>query len=243
MAIFRRGEGLGRLCGLASLLRNVLAAAVLALGLSTGPALACATAAEMNYLDILHADLVVVGDVVHYEIIDPDSDPNRGNLLNYARFEVRVREVLAGPSADELAPPTRTVPRDRPSLYKGSLYPGRITVTWDNSTFGEPEDLKSEDYGGFLIALRDPSSPLLPLRSGSGFIAPTPEPEHYTVLQAPCSGAFIFEMDSLTAIALRQLLTTDRDKAAEWQVLSEFLFDNGAAGMVQHKLMQRSLAP
>ncbi|MES2435699.1 MAG: hypothetical protein V4586_17960 [Pseudomonadota bacterium] len=224
-------------------MRDVLGVAILGFAFSGGTVFACATYAEMDYRDILRADLVVVGDVLQYEIIDPDPDPNKGRLLNYARFDVRVREVLAGPSSESVAPRSRADQRERTTLYKGSLRPGHITVTWDNSTFGEPEDLKSEGYSGFLIALRDPVSPLLPLRSGSAFIAPTPEPEHYTVLQAPCSGAFIFEMDSLIAIALRQLLVTDRDKDAEWQVLSEFLFDNGAAGMVDGKLMQRRLAP
>ena len=245
MPAFHRAGGRRGALGWALGVRDVLGAATLGLGLSSGALFACATYAEMDYRDILRADLVVVGDVRKYEIVDPDPDPNRGDLLNYARFVVVAREVLVGPHSESVAPRSRTRQRERTTLYKGSLRPDRITVTWDNSTFGEPEELNS-DHGrrSFLIALRDPASPLLPLRSGSGFIAPTPEPEHYTVLQAPCSGAFIFEMDSLIAIALRQLLTTDRDKAVEWQVLSDFLFKNGAEGMVERRLfMQRHTVP
>lgn len=198
---------------------------------STTTAFGCAMYAEMDYHDILLADAVVVGDILGYEIVDPDPDPNRGDLLNYARFKVHIYEVLRPKGAGRVAPPTRSDP-EREKWGRAGL----LTVTWDNSTFGEPEDLKSEGHSGYLIALRDPTSDLPPLRSGSAFIAATPEPEHYTVLQAPCSGAFIFEMDSLIAIALRQWLTTDRDKGAEWAVLSEFLFKNGAIGMVDRKL-------
>jgi hypothetical protein len=207
--------------------------AITAIGLSATTAFACIVSAEMDFRDILLADAVVVGDIVSYEIVDPDPDPdlNRGSLLNYARFEVYVREVILPKGAGRVVPPARSDPED------GKWVQGRlITVTWDNSTFGEPEDLEDVGYPGYLIALRDPTSDLPPLRSGSAFIAATPEPEHYTVLQAPCSGAFIFERDSMIAIALRQLLTTDRDKDAEWEVLSEFLFDNGAMWIDDRKL-------
>lgn len=218
-------------------LRIVFYSAVLGLALSTGAALACVVPAQMDFRDIFLADLVIVGEILTYEIVDPSSD--QGPLFDYARFEVRVWEVLLSPPAKTQAPATRTNP-DRRHIWQRN----RITVTWDNSTFGEPEALGGNDKGSFLIALRHPTSALPPLRAGSAFIAPTPEPELYTVLQAPCAGAFIFEMDSLIAIALRQLITTDRDKEAEWEVLSEFLFKNGAVGMVERKLIhERDSAP
>jgi hypothetical protein len=199
--------------------------------LSASNSLACVVSAEMDFRDVLLADVVVIGDITSYEIVDPDPDPDRGPLKDYARFDVYVFEVLYPLGAGRIVPPTWTNP-ERETLRNGR----RLTVTWDNSTFGEPENLPSLGNPGYLIALRDPASKLPPLRSGSAFIAATPEPEHYTVLQAPCSVAFIFEMDSLIAIALRQLLLTDRDKDAEWEVLSEFLFENGAVGMVDRKL-------
>jgi hypothetical protein len=186
-------------------------------------------AAEMDYRDILLADLVVVGDIRGYEIVDPDPDPNRGDLLNYARFTVRIREVLLAKTDDALP-----LPKDEGGR---AIQPrSRITVTWDNSTFGEPAALPDDEHEGYLIALRRPSSPLPPQRLGSAFVAQTPEPEHFTILQAPCAGPFLFRMDSLVAIALRQLLTTDRDREAEWAVLSDFLFKNGAVGIVDRKL-------
>lgn len=102
-----------------------------------------------------------------------------GAFAGYARFDVLVDEILVG-----------TVP---PSF----------AVTWDNSTFAEPEVMPS---GPFLIALRDSRSGMPPLRGPSATILPNPETGSLTVLQAPCSDAFIFARESNEASIALQIL-------------------------------------
>ncbi len=50
--------------------------------------------------------------------------------------------------------------------------------------------------------------------------------------------AFLFPADDLIAIALLQVLQTDRDQKRELQILSEFLFKNGASGVVKRKIFE-----
>jgi hypothetical protein len=200
-------------------MKSVLGAASLAFASFVQDAQACSVYADITYQDIFQADLVVAGHVSNYQIVRPKNAKGRV-IAEYARFDVRIGEVLKASSVDAPSPGAS------------------VTVTWDNSTFAEPDNLNSPPASrGYLIALRDPSSPLPPLRGPSAFIAPTPEPEHLTVFQAPCAQAFIFSMDSLIGIALHQWLTTDRDKEAEWEILSDFLFKNGADGVLQRQLM------
>jgi len=163
-----------------------------------GPAHACRTVAPLHLEDVRFADLVVVGRIARYEIVrdmefrrkmlaSPHLTPDmrklyegpEGLISDFARFEVRIDEVLAGSA------------------------PAAIIVTWDASTFGEPETMPA---GPFLIALRDPKSPMPPLRGPSGYIGPSPDPNLPTVLQAPCSQAFLFESASDEARAVRALL-------------------------------------
>lgn len=165
-------------------------AAVLAI-VSTvpGPAAACAIAAVLDLRDLLLADVIVTGVIRDYQVV-PDLEAEQryraarrgvieslgddispdlratlesdGFLSDYARFRILVDQVLVG-----------TVPPD-------------ITVTWDNSTFREPESL--DESQRYLIALRRPGSDLPPPRGPSATILPTPEPNRLTVLQAPCAG-------------------------------------------------------
>lgn len=102
-------------------------------------------------------------------------DPRRGLLPDYARFEVQVEKVFFGRA------------------------PRTVSVTWDNSTFGEPDQLAS---GPYLIALRRPGS----VRGPSGTVLPGPVREALTLLQAPCSRAFIYEVASEEARGVRRLL-------------------------------------
>jgi hypothetical protein len=106
-------------------------------------------------------------------------DPEKSLMSDYAAFEVQVDKVLLGKA------------------------PHRLSVTWDNSTFGEP---KSMGAGPYLFALRRPSSPTPPLRGPSATILPNREPGSLTVLQAPCSSPFIFEGASRQAREIRQIL-------------------------------------
>jgi hypothetical protein len=159
----------------------VLAVVVLA-GLTTGaPARACTEGAELVLGDVRYADTVVLGRIANYSVVAREKDEDLGPIFEYSRFDVIVDEVLKGH-----APPI-------------------ITVTWENSTFAQPE--KIGPPGKYLIALQSPGSAVeLPLRALSATIMDLPQPDLSTVLQAPCSVPFIFEMGSKDAAALRWLL-------------------------------------
>lgn len=100
-------------------------------------------------------------------------------ITDYARFDIVVGEVLRGKAPD------------------------RFTVTWDNSTIGEPDEMGP---GPFLIALRDPNSAMPPLRGPSATVMPNPAPATLTVLEAPCAGPFMFENSSKEAGLVRRML-------------------------------------
>ncbi len=178
---------------------------------------ACVVAARMDLRDIFAADAVILGIILDYEIVDVG---DVGPLPNYARIKVIVRDVVYGELDADLS--------DN----------GSLTITWDNSTFAEPENLP-RNLRGHLIALRSPSSPMLPLRAPSATILPAPEPDTYTILQAPCAGAFLFEADSLIGIALQQILEADEsERETVMAILEEFLLKRGAIGSMERKLYE-----
>lgn len=190
-----------------------------ALLLVAQPAQACVVSADMELKDIFSADAVVTGRVSDYEIVEVGT---RGPLADYARITLRVDDVIAGDLAGRMG--------------ENNL----LTITWDNSTFGEPETLGEGDgYNrrpSLLIALRDPASPGLPLRSGSGVIPPSPEPERLTVLQAPCSSAFIFNARDSYGVMLRQVLETDHDPELVMDILLEFIRDRGGFSSLESEI-------
>lgn len=124
------------------------------------------------------ADIEYADVVVVGRIDDYELVGNEGLISSYAKLDVLVEEILLGNAPQE------------------------IPVTWENSTFSIPKTMPS---GSFLIALRDPESEMPPLRS-SGTIFPSPKSDFLTVLQAPCSGPFIFASGSDEAKAIRQRL-------------------------------------
>ncbi|ANL41079.1 hypothetical protein AMC82_CH02640 [Rhizobium phaseoli] len=182
-------------------MRGVLTVALLSFGVlaGAGPARACPWLERLELNDVSHADVVVVGRVGNYTmVLDPEARRRRQELLartsgkfreiletqstflsDYARFDIVVEEVLRGTASD------------------------RLTVTWDNSTFGEPRNMPP---GPFLIALRNADSPQPPMRGPTATILPTPEPAYLTVLQAPCAPEFIFESTSDQAESIREIL-------------------------------------
>ena len=184
--------------------RNCGVLAVIALTVMSsapGVAHACMVQTMPDPEDVRHADIVVVGQISNYEIIldeafrrkklsRPDLSPQlrahheeqKGVLSDYARFDIHVDEVLHGEAQQKL------------------------TVTWDNSTFAEPKKMAA---GPFLIALRDPGSARPLLKGPSATILPNLDPEHLTVLQAPCSNPFIFDDKSDDASTIRQILSSD----------------------------------
>jgi len=153
--------------------------------------------------DVQYADAVVVGRIAGYRIVRdeelrrrmlnawnlPDdlrkiyADPNKTLLGDYARFEVRVAEVLAGRA------------------------PRTVRVTWSNSTFGLPKSLPG---GPMLIALSGPGGKRPPLRGPSATIMPNREPTLPTVLQAPCASPFMFAANSNEGRAIRRILRARR---------------------------------
>lgn len=166
------------------------------------PAFACIAFRGLEITDVEYADLIVVGRIVDYRIIldqevrekrrkqlekSTSMSPamrkllseQRGFVTDYAKFKVKVDEVLRGKAA-------RT-----------------ITVTWDNSTFVEPETMPE---GPFLIALRESRSVAPPIRGGSASVVPNKAPSFWTVVQSPCSKAFIFDAQSTEAVNIRTLL-------------------------------------
>lgn len=170
------------------------------------PANACMVAVEQDMNDLRYADVVVVGRIENYEIVrdmafrekmlaNPNlseylrkiySDETQGLLGDYARFDVHVEEVLAGE------------------------VPERITATWDNSTFGEASSLSPNSL---VIAFRRSASPMPPLRGPSATVLPNPDPKLLTVLQAPCSSAFIFNSSPEVIRQVKRILAT-KPKAA-----------------------------
>lgn len=157
--------------------------------LSALPAGACRVHVPINLGDVHYASTVVVGRISNYRIVlDPKAREARARILanspdmsrevrqmlesqtaflsDYARFDVIVDDVLFGTA------------------------PGVVSVTWQNSTFGEPASMAP---GPYLIALRAPGSV-------------APDPTLPTLLQAPCSSPFLFPVASEEAVAVRRII-------------------------------------
>jgi len=187
-------------------MRRILAygALVSCLMASSNLATACVVVAALDLTDVRYADVVVVGRISDYEhVLDPLARKRRealmstaserlkailgkssGFLTDYVRFQVTVDEVLHGNPPDA------------------------FPVTWDNSTFSEPEKVNP---GSYLIAVRKASTQRPPLRGPSATIMPTPEPDRMTVLQAPCARAFLFPAESKEAHGVRRILNQNRE--------------------------------
>ena len=185
--------------------RWFLAVAVVGSLLSRGSADACFTRASRDLNDasrdlndVKYADVVLIGRVRNYKIVR-DEEFRKRMLANpkfssdlrayyeghntvisdYGQLEIEVSEVLAGKT------------------------PTRVSVTWSNSTFGNPEAMAS---GPYLMALCKARSKVPPLRGPSATVLPDPEPESLIVLQAPCAAPFIFDPTSDGARIVRAIL-------------------------------------
>lgn len=185
--------------------RQILVRSTIAVSIAaafSSQALACRMYVGTTLEDVSYADQVVIGRIANYRIIrdqafrdrmiasphlsddseDIYRDPEGSLLPDYARFEIEVEKVLVGD-------PRRT-----------------LSVTWDNSTFGEHKTMAP---GPYLIALRNPASASPPLRGPSATIRSAPDPDAFTVLQAPCSSPFIYEARSEQANAILEMLSQD----------------------------------
>lgn len=179
-------------------MRRWIAAALGLAVLAAEPAFACRFHSAAVLEDVRYADLVLVGRIRDYHIVRdeafrerllavPDLPPDRrafyegpGHLLSdYARVEIEVEEVLFGEA------------------------PRRLTITWYSFVSGGRERFGAGEPR--LVALRLPASPIPPLRGPSATIVANAEPDLYTILEAPCSNAFVFDTGSDEARAVRQL--------------------------------------
>ncbi|HKT84936.1 MAG TPA: hypothetical protein VJQ77_02490 [Novosphingobium sp.] len=147
-----------------------------------------------------YADVVLIGRIDNYRIIRdeafrkrmlaspnlPDkerkfySDPKTGLMSDYARFDMKVEKMMVGKAK------------------------GTLSITWDNSTFSEPDAMKP---GRYLVALRRAGSATPALRGPSATILASPDPKSLTLLQAPCSSAFIYPAESDEARTIQRILS------------------------------------
>lgn len=161
---------------------------------------ACIVFVPPRFEDVTYANLVLIGRIDNYRIIRDEafrkrmlaspnlpakeqkfySDPKTGLMSDYARFEMKVEKVLVGKAR------------------------GILSITWDNSTFSEPDTMKP---GRYLVALRRAGSAMPPLRGPSATILPSPDPKSLTLLQAPCSSAFIYPAESEEARTIQRILS------------------------------------
>ena len=167
-----------------------LVLAVAGMALASTPAQACRMFRPLDMARVVAADAVMMGRLTDYEIVRDEAFRERmlaspaltddmralyrgeGSLLpDYARFTFAPSETLLGEE------------------------PASFTVTWDNSTFAEPDTLPDGEY---LIAIRhlDPDAA----------VYLTPFRGHPVLLQAPCSAAFIFAADDPRVGEIRSLL-------------------------------------
>lgn len=180
-----------------SLFAIVIASAV------SAPAYACRMYSPLELDDVKYADAVVIGRIANYHIVRDQefrrkmlaspflsaedkkfyADPTKGLMSDYARFDVIVSQTLSG------------------------RVPKRFSVTWDNSTFGEAASLPT---GQYLLALRKPGGRIPPLRGPSATILPDRKDGTMTILQSPCSSAFLFEVGSRETQAIRAKLKRAR---------------------------------
>lgn len=165
---------------------------------ASGPAQACRLPAPLVLDDVRFADVVVVGRIRNYRIVRDEEF--RRKMLDNPKISADMRRFYEGP--DTLLSDYARFDVDVDRVLAGKA-PSSVSVTWDNSTFGEPEKMAT---GPFLIALRRSDSRTPPLRGPSATILPSREPLVLTVLQAPCSTPFLFESTSEKADAVRLLL-------------------------------------
>lgn len=144
------------------------------------PAFACAFAARFEIDDIKMADVVVTGHVQNYEIKE-----------GFAVLTVRVERPLRG---EEYAT-ERVVD-----------FGDEIEVSWQNSTYQLPDDLADERR---IFAMRRTGGASPPLRGPSGVLYGDPKGYEYTLLQAPCSPAFMLPYSELGKENIQSILDGD----------------------------------
>ena len=153
-------------------LRGWYAVMALSMMLASEPALACRLHREPNLDEVKQADVVVIGKITEYQVIRHEG------VGSYSRFIVQVDQVIVGKVGD------------------------RFPATWENSTFGQPDEMAE---GPYLIALHSGST--------DNYITGSPhrEPNVMSVLQEPCSRALMFEISSNEARITRDILAAAKE--------------------------------
>jgi hypothetical protein len=152
------------------------------------------------FAEMVLSDVFLADAVLVGQVVDYEvvKIGDESSQLNYGRFNVKIEKVVAGDVLNNLNTD------------------GSLTFTLVDSAFGAPADFQRNVP--YFFALRDPS----------GVTMPTLESDRFTVLQAPCSKAFIFKDSSPQSQILQQVLETDRDPERELEILEEFAFERGA---------------
>lgn len=141
---------------------------------------ACIVFAGFESADVIYADLVFEGEVIEYEYVAGGEQPS---LRDYALITFRVDRALRGSTEDE------------------------VTLYWWNSTFGVRGEWNHST--ALIVAAQDPTSPVPPLRSGSGVTKGIERPDLHQILQAPCSAPFFLPRDVRVADAITKILVAE----------------------------------
>lgn len=160
-----------------------------------GTAYACIDIAKFEITDIRQADVIVSGELEDYEKV---TVKDQGSLSDYAILTVKVRGWLKGKSA-----PT-------------------MRLSWDNSTFDEPNGMAIG--APVIVAGIDPNAAQPPLRGPSATMFAAPRTDMFRVLQAPCSGPFIFAASNELETDLRAILRGQDVKNVRYSVARSSLY-------------------
>ncbi|MDA7788027.1 hypothetical protein N8940_02205 [Sphingomonadaceae bacterium] len=163
--------------------------------LVSGKVEACGFYVPPELENIADADLVVIGNLSNYRInrdmefreerlADPETpvhlrqlyeDPKGSIGSDFSTFNVEVKEVLVGKTSKTVIP-----------------------VSWENSTFNQPEKM---DAGSYLIGLVYP-----PDISKRKYVPRYLKAGNMHPLQRPCSSAFIMAADNPSYNEVRNIL-------------------------------------
>lgn len=167
---------------------------------AAAPLQACIVDSPLKPADVKYADAVITGRILNYRIIRDQKFRNEmlanPNLSKEERAYYRSGEPLMSDYA------LFDISVDR--IWAGKAA-AKVQVKWRNESFGLPKRMGA---GPFLIALTYPNSTKRLPMWGAGA-------DRTTMLQAPCSSPFLFEMGSKDAQAvLKKLNQRPHSRAA-----------------------------
>lgn len=165
-------------------------AVIMMFAIAAAPLQACIVDSPLNPADVKYADAVVTGRISNYRIIRDQEFGDR--MLANPRLSKEERAYYSGnePLMSDYAIFDFSVDR----TWSGNAA-GTVEVKWQNESFEIPQRMAE---GPFLIALSYPNSE-----------KPFPmwDPgDATTILQAPCSGAFLLGVESNEAKAVLEII-------------------------------------